>query len=150
MENRDNILAILRRQKKAVTKTIEYYNSVANKLSSNEEWRIMKKSPLFVKSFDIKRIITANRKITDLLQIISETLDEYISSIEKFSDNQLAAFYMGLGLKSIPIEYWGIYENKKFISELNEIQGYYESLERDLGAGELWRSLKKVTIRMSP
>lgn len=136
-DQKNPIRSIFKDQKSRLEKALEYYKSLEKNLPPEEEWKIMKSSPLH----DSIGGILARTTIlpSEILLPAIQTMDEYIDAIDAFSDDQFAAFMLGVCVNWIPIQYWGIEELSKQYEQIQRRRAYYEKVEAEIPEEEFWR-----------
>ena len=94
--------------------------------------KLEKSAPMFRRSPLLERVDDLVHGDPELLsttfETAVETMDEYIKALNEFSEDQFAAFLMGVGANWLNLPYWGL-KNLKFQCEKNE---EYMILNKDL------------------
>lgn len=100
------LIGLLEKQKVACQRAYEYYKKIEANTSPDGEYGILKNEK---PALDLEDIVSSQmRKPTEILENALVTLEEYIETLTKLTPDQFAAFVLGLGLKWIPFEYWGM------------------------------------------
>jgi hypothetical protein len=129
-------LILLLKQKENLESTLEYYNKLENSIPEKNHWRIMKTDDFQKKQFWYPGSTTYPSRQAE---IAMKTIDEYIEAIESFTEDQFAAFIMGLGINWIPIQYWGMENLSNYYYKIQQDIAYYEKLESELPKDQHWK-----------
>lgn len=137
---------LIRKQMKKLEGLSIHYKETEQLIPSDEKWKLSEKSP-----FDEWADPSARKQKeiipSDITEIAIHALDEYIRAIENFSIGQLEAFFMGLGLKWIPFQYWGLTYLRECHKHHKQAVDYFERVESKVKEGDLWQHKDKDMVK---
>jgi hypothetical protein len=137
---------LLRKQRKELKDLLEFYKETEQHTPPDVQWKILRQSPFEKWIYPFAR---QTEKIlpSAILEVAIQTLDEYIGAVENFSFDQLKAFFLGLGLKWIPFQYWGLKHLREHHKQLTQVLRYFENLESKTPESHRWKHSEKDPIR---
>lgn len=123
---KEPLISILMDQKHACEKMLAYYIELEDKVPEEDLWQHERITPFYN---DLQELVPGeSQPVSALLDTAIQTIDEYLGAIESFTDDQLAAFFLGLGLTWLPISYWGIHCLYDYSVKIQKKLAYYEKL----------------------
>jgi hypothetical protein len=139
---RQPIRELIHEQRLKCEQTLEFYRELSNVMPDEEKWKIKRESPFH----DTLRGTVGMGTFLpeDILETALQTMDEYLEAIDTFSDDQYAAFLLGVGLNWIPLRYWGLEELHKYRAEIQKASAFYEELLEKMSEDEHWKVVRSV------
>ncbi|MCJ7481571.1 MAG: hypothetical protein MUO31_01250 [Thermodesulfovibrionales bacterium] len=135
-------------QKTNCEKALEFYDKLESMTDEEESWKYSQEIPFFDTLKEL--VVQEQGSPVYILERAIATIDEYIEALENFSDDQFAAFLLGIGLNWIPFNYWGVKELDIYLSKIKKAISFYENLEATLSSDELWKVSKKGFLEILP
>lgn len=137
---------LLQRQK--VEKAMILHGSIQKNTPNDEFWKIMHDSPFYD---TLDGLLPSERQYpAETAKVLLNTIDEYIRAIEKFDNDQLAAFMMGMGVNWIPLGYYGVDELNKYLDILNKSLKFHQEIQSMTPIAELWKLKKRGFFEIMP
>lgn len=140
---------LLFEQKKKLKNLLRYWRDVEQRTPSDEHWRLEKESPFDEWMYPLAK---RNKKLmpSEIIEVALETVGSYVGAIESYSPIQLEAFAMGLGLKWIPFQYWGMKLLREWHQNNREMIDYLKGAEGSLPKELRWRHMDEDPIKAIP
>lgn len=135
-------------QRKQLEKSLKFYEQLKKSISEDEQWKIVEESPVFDALIGVSAV-TKTDLPNDIIETIIETVDEYIEAVDSFSADQFAAFLLGLGLRWIPFQYWGMKNLGEYYAKLQKELAFNEKLEAEIPEDEIWKLEKTDPFNIS-
>jgi hypothetical protein len=138
---------LFEKQKKKLENLLEEFRRIEQKTTPDSEWRLLRESPFNEWIYPLAR---KSEKImpTTIVEVAIQTLDEYISALERFSPEQLEAFFFGLGLKWIPFQFWGLEHLRKHYKDLPRAIDYFKNVESSVPEESQWQHMDYDPIKV--
>ncbi|WP_298003752.1 hypothetical protein [Anaerolinea sp.] len=133
-------------QKQNCEKSLSFYKELLSTIPLDEQWKFYQKLPFHKELAEL--IPGDDLSPVEVLEAIINTLDEYISAIDKFSEEQWLAFILGLGLKWFPFNYWGVDQTEKYLEKIIAGIKFYTQLSLNTPIDELWKFEKQDLFRI--
>ena len=97
---------VFRKQKEVLEDYLKFWKDYEENLSESERQPFALLSPLLESVDDL---VHGDLEMpSTFLENAAETMNEYIKALNEFSEDQFAAFLMGVGLNWLNLPYWGI------------------------------------------
>jgi hypothetical protein len=97
---------VFRKQKEVLEEGLKFWKDCEEKLSESERQPFALLSPL-LEGFD--DLVHGDLEMpSTTFKNAAETMNEYIKALNEFSEDQFAAFLMGVGVNWLNLPYWGI------------------------------------------
>jgi hypothetical protein len=136
---------LLQRQK--VEKAMIFHRSIHKSTPKDELWKIVHDSPFYD---TLDGLLPSERQYpAETAEVLLNTIDEYLRAIEKFDNDQLAAFLMGMGVNWMPFRYYGLEELNKHLAILNKSIRFHQEIQSKTPVGEQWK-LKRGFFEIMP
>ena len=138
-------LDLLRKQLKELEGLLTHHKKIEQKTPTDIQWKILEDTPFYKWVYPLAK---KNEKFlpSEIIEVAIQTLDEYIRAIENFSIDQLEAFFMGLGLRWIPFQYWGLEYLRECHKDYKQAVDYFEKIESSGPKEHKWKFLDKDPI----
>ena len=121
---------VFRKQKEVLEEGLKFWKDYEKKLSESERQPFALLSPL-LESFD--DLVHGDLEMpSTFFKNAAETMNEYIKALNEFSEDQFAAFLMGVGVNWLNLPYWGIQGLKFQCEKIEESLTLYKNLESEV------------------
>jgi len=145
VDPKESFLDLLQKQKKKLENLLKHYRKIEQTTPPGSQWRLLEESPFDKWVYPLARK-TEKIMPTVIIEAAIQTLDEYIRAIENFSLAQLEAFFLGLGLKWIPFQYWGLKHLRENHKQHTQAINFLRDVESSQPKEQLWRYLGEDRI----
>lgn len=137
---REPLKSILVDKRQRCQKALEFYEELMRVVPEEETWKYAEVS-IFYDNLGGLVYLGPTDPVSSL-KTIMQTIDEYLTALDEFSDDQFAAFLLGVGLTWIPIRYWGMQELHKYYAQIKGATAFYEKLLAETPEDEHWKFKK--------
>ena len=137
IDSREFIHSLFALHKARLEEALKFYNKLEDSVPLDDHWKVLQESPLHD---DLRGLMPHQQDFPSRISSTAiQTMNEYLEAIDAFTDDQFAAFMMGICVNWIPVQYWGIEEVEKHCSEIQKARAYYDKLEAEIPKDELWK-----------
>ena len=137
---RDPLRSILLHQKQKCEHAAEFYRELANSTSEEDRWKYSREAPFYNKLQNLIPLDYAYPLST--LETAISTFDEYLQALDRFTDDQLAAFFLGVGLCWLSFPYWGLQASEDYLAKIQKGLAYYGELWTQIPPDDRWKYQK--------
>jgi hypothetical protein len=131
---------VFRKQKEVLEDAFGFWKQVEEHASESEKIDIASLSPLLESVDDL---VYGDLELpSTTFENAAETMNEYIKALNEFSEDQFAAFLMGVGTNWLNLPYWGIRGLKFQCKKIEEWLITWKDLESK-ASGERQRDYEK-------
>lgn len=143
MSPRSAIRERLQENREEVSAALQFYLRTEKNLSKAERAKI---SNLYACMPNLSELLPNETDMTPskILLLVLEAIEEYLRVLDSFTEDQFAAFVLGMGLWWIPLPFWGLQASRdqkaKVAKAMKEWQGM-EEVFKDSEKGHLEKPL---------
>jgi hypothetical protein len=135
------LISRLRDIKSKIQDALRFYRKLEDTIPASEHWKIQQTSSFWptlggLLSSDVMSPVK-------ILDTALSTVDYYIQTLDIMTPDQLAAFYLGLGIDWLEISYWGMPNALKALEKVDKGLKFYRRLEEDISDNEMWKIKKR-------
>jgi len=129
-----------RNQKEELESCLKFYKKLEKDASESDKREMAQVSPLLERIDDL---VNGEPELpSTTIETAVKTIDEYLKALNEFSEDQFAAFLMGVGANWLNLPYWGIPGLKFQCKKIEEWLITWKDLESK-ASGERQRDYKK-------
>jgi hypothetical protein len=124
-----------RKQKEELKNSPKFYKKLLEDASEDDKLAMAQRSPLLEK---IDGLVHGDIEFPPTtIETVVETMNEYIKVLNEFSEDQFAAFLMGVGVNWLNLPYWGISNLEFQCEKIEERLAVYKKLESNASKDDL-------------
>jgi hypothetical protein len=133
---------MLLRQREECEQALSYYRQLCAAVPDEQKWKLEKDS---IFSNTLKGLVSPERvQPTTELEIAIQTMDEYLAALDRFTNDQFAAFLFGVGLIWSQIFYSGLERLRQYRDKLQESMEGHAELARRVPQNGQWQLRREV------
>jgi hypothetical protein len=137
-----------RKQKEGLKNSPEFYRQLLEDASEDDKLSMAQRSPLLEK---IDGLVHGDIEYPPTtIETVVATMNEYIKALNEFSEDQFAAFLMGVGVNWLNLPYWGISNLEFQCEKIEEKLATYKKLESNASKDDLLAYEKRNPYRALP
>ena len=116
-----------RNQKEELERCLKFYKKLEKDASESDKREMAQVSPLLERIDDL---VNGEPELpSTTIETAVKTIDEYLKALNEFSEDQFAAFLMGVGANWLNLPYWGIQSLRFQCKKIEEWLIAYKDLE---------------------
>jgi hypothetical protein len=137
-----------RKQKEELEGCLAFWKKLEKDASEGDKLKMAQRSPLLEQIDDL---VHGDLELpSTTVGTALETMNEYIRALNEFSEDQFAAFLMGVGASWLNLPYWGISELEFQCKKIEESLAVNKKLESEASKGDLPKYEKLNPYRALP
>jgi hypothetical protein len=127
--------------KDKLQKAMAFYEKLEEGVPKDRHWTLKQASEM---DHTVHNLVRHNPELpTAILAEAIHALDEYIVALDNMSEDQVSAFFLGLGLRCVDLPYWGRSRALRNLTAIGKTRTFYKRLEKAVPAEEKWKVEKE-------
>lgn len=137
IDSRMSLIKKISEIKSEIEKALVFYENLEGNMHEEEHWTLKMEFPygMSVSDFKSKEFVLPSV----VLKAALDKANLYISSLEIMTEDQISAFFLGLGLSWVEIPFWDFERSLLLLKNLEKNLNFYKKLEKSLSSEEKWK-----------